>query len=99
MNTCLLHACERLGLTSSIAQPHHRVTEKQTGEKWRNLHKNIKPGPKSRPPIAKATDSKETLPFKNGDPNTEKISSPWSPITVLGLMFDTKLGRYSNSYM
>jgi hypothetical protein len=36
--------------------------------------------------------SKEQLPFKNGAPNTEKGSSPWSPITVTGFMYDEKLG-------
>ena len=99
MNTSFLHVCESSGLTPSIAQPNYRVAGKPTGEKRGNLYKVINPGPKFRPPNAQALGSKETLPFKNGDPNTEKSSSPWSPITALGLMGETKLGRYSNSYM
>ena len=68
------------------------VTHAHMADPNTTLHKAVKPGPKSGPPIAKATGSKETLPFKNRDPNTEKSLSPWSPITALGLMFDTKLG-------
>lgn len=44
--------------------------------------------------IPDSITKKEPLPFVNGAPNTEKSSSPWSPVTISGFRSDEKLGRY-----
>ena len=50
---------------------------------------NLNPDPDSKLIVTKGPS-----PFKIGNPKTEKTSSPWSPITVLGFSSDEKLGRY-----